>query len=199
MQLEIPPAWRELIDNLKSVGFFEACIAGGALRDLDNERPVKDLDLFVTDRGEHTYDMLVKALGPGTSIIHRNYAASYPGFADVAEVWSFTPHDIRIPVQVVCTELRHGPQAVIARCDFGMSRIAFDGEKVIMHEDYRLDKALKRFTLCRCDDTEQFERSFARWQRLREKYPEYVLHVPMWACQYIPRHLKAATFDARTP
>lgn len=47
----IPEEWLNVLAHIKKEGATEAIIAGGALRDLYNERPVKDVDIFVVSRG----------------------------------------------------------------------------------------------------------------------------------------------------
>ena len=48
---DIPSSWRELLGEIREVA-PDAVIAGGALRDRDNGRPIKDLDVFVQIEGE---------------------------------------------------------------------------------------------------------------------------------------------------
>lgn len=47
----IPEEWLTVLDSIQKEGAVEGIIAGGALRDLYNERPVKDVDIFVVSRG----------------------------------------------------------------------------------------------------------------------------------------------------
>ncbi|MBI1214403.1 MAG: hypothetical protein GC185_01130 [Alphaproteobacteria bacterium] len=52
MQVEsIPAEWRKVLFEIQSQSASEAVIAGGALRDLFNDRPVKDVDIFLKTRG----------------------------------------------------------------------------------------------------------------------------------------------------
>src|SRR3546814_3352677 len=48
--MEIPEKWRELLASVRSV-FPTAIIAGGAMRDLENGTPVKDIDINVEANG----------------------------------------------------------------------------------------------------------------------------------------------------
>jgi hypothetical protein len=61
--MNIPLRWIDALRQLHENGFPEAIIAGGALRDLDNDRPIKDVDIFVRNRGVMTKTMLEKAFG----------------------------------------------------------------------------------------------------------------------------------------
>ena len=55
--LNIPQRWRDALTALQDGGFPEAIIAGGALRDLDNGAPVKDVDIFVKWRSNIVEDL----------------------------------------------------------------------------------------------------------------------------------------------
>ena len=47
---KVPQEWRRLVKTFHAGGANEAVIAGGALRDLFNERPIKDVDIFLRSR-----------------------------------------------------------------------------------------------------------------------------------------------------
>lgn len=48
---KIPAEWTTLLGGFHAAGANEAIIAGGALRDLFNDRAIKDVDIFLRDRG----------------------------------------------------------------------------------------------------------------------------------------------------
>jgi hypothetical protein len=48
---KIPQEWLGVLASMQQTGAPEAVIAGGALRDLFNGRKVKDVDIFLTNRG----------------------------------------------------------------------------------------------------------------------------------------------------
>jgi hypothetical protein len=48
---QVPESWRGLVAAMQQEGAPEAIIAGGALRDLFNERPIKDVDIFLRGQG----------------------------------------------------------------------------------------------------------------------------------------------------
>lgn len=48
---KVPQDWRRLVKAFQAGGANEAVMAGGCLRDLFNERPVKDVDIFLRSRG----------------------------------------------------------------------------------------------------------------------------------------------------
>lgn len=48
---KIPTEWTSVLNAFQSSGANEAIIAGGAMRDLFNGRAIKDVDIFLRDRG----------------------------------------------------------------------------------------------------------------------------------------------------
>ena len=95
----IPARWNEILDALHRGGFPEAVIAGGALRDLDNGKPIKDVDVFVAGKGGAVNEqtMLNKAFGyAGVSIFEMpddKLKEEYPDWNDgVCGVYNFK-HD----------------------------------------------------------------------------------------------------------
>ena len=49
--LQIPEEWQKVLEAFQASGAIEAVIAGGALRDLFNDRAVKDVDIFLQTLG----------------------------------------------------------------------------------------------------------------------------------------------------
>lgn len=48
---QVPQEWRRLLQTFQSAGADEAVIAGGALRDLFNQKQIKDVDIFLRSQG----------------------------------------------------------------------------------------------------------------------------------------------------
>ena len=171
--MEIPAAYRAALADVCSV-FPGSMLAGGAMRDLDNGRPVKDLDVFCPNVGDlDTFKARVGTLA-STKLLgvmggYENWATSEcVGVLDVESPYG--------PVQLI--GLSTGPETILSRIDFGICQIGFDGEQVIRTEAYEADKAAKTFTIVRSDDEAQLDRSYRRWDRLREKYPDWRLAEP---------------------
>jgi hypothetical protein len=63
--IEIPQRWQDVLQRLHANGFPEAVIAGGALRDLDHGKPVKDVDIWVRTVVDTrlTRELVTKAMG----------------------------------------------------------------------------------------------------------------------------------------
>jgi hypothetical protein len=58
----IPPQWTKLLRRLHEAGFEDAIIAGGAIRDLDNAKPVKDIDIFLSAPSYDNPDLTDQAM-----------------------------------------------------------------------------------------------------------------------------------------
>jgi hypothetical protein len=151
--------------------FPGAVVAGGCLRDADNGRPIKDVDLFApnvsTKDGFDGLKLRVAASLPeGGEIV--GVMGGYETWATAECIGVF---DIRSPAldyQLIC--LTTPPEAILPRMDFGICRISWDGNTVHRTEEYLADQAAQKFTLRRCDDSTQFERSCSRYERLVQKY-----------------------------
>src|SRR3546814_2316422 len=63
------------------------------------------------------------------------------------------------------------PKGLLERLDFGICQIGFDGTDVIRTPAYVRDRDNQTFTLIRCDNADQKERSRQRFERLSVKYP----------------------------
>lgn len=183
--MQLPNRWREVLTAIQA-RFPEAIIAGGALRDLDHGKGVKDVDIFIADRGVTTYDMLVEAFGYPGRVVMDARAAEYLGSIDeVLAVFEFPPsgeHEVlgSAPFQIVVLPWYYlgngGPEfaeRTLARFDFGICRIAHDGVEITISPAYKRDKDNKTLTLLRCENERQLDRSLMRLERLERKYPGY--------------------------
>lgn len=181
-QLEVPPAWHDLIKRVHAAGLSEGVIAGGALRDLDNNVAPKDIDVFVWDRGKERNQEMLAGLWPEDAISTDvpRHVCNYLSSGDVSEVLKIDHDAVLVPVQIVFLRQRQGPAAIADRCDFGISRIIYGGTQPFITDDYLIDKALKRFTILRADNKDDLERSERRFVRISERYPEWELVIPEW-------------------
>lgn len=150
----IPWRWSEVLHSLHDFGFSEALIAGGALRDLDNGKPIKDVDIFVAGdgRAESELGRLNEAFGyAGTSIFElsqERLADEYPDWNQgVCGVYNFTYEDpgatriMPMPeFQVIVlgdTKSREAARkgddafryAVVNSFDIGFCRLSYDAKK----------------------------------------------------------------------
>jgi len=165
--MQLPAAYAATLAAVREV-FPGAMIAGGALRDLDNDRPVKDLDIFAPDVPD--LDLLrsraAGLLRPGALM---GVMGGYESWATAECVGVL---DISGPLSdFQLIGLRSGPETIIPRLDFGICQIGHTGEQLIVTPAYLADKANQTFTLVRSDDDAQRDRSVRRHERLAEKYP----------------------------
>lgn len=76
----MPQEWRRLLAALHKAGAPEAIIAGGALRDLYNDRPIKDVDIFLADRFMNKR-LVKKAMAAAGLEIHKQEVAGDYGIS----------------------------------------------------------------------------------------------------------------------
>src|SRR5262245_52415439 len=144
--LIVPARWQEVLLSLRAGGFPEAVIAGGALRDLDNNRPVKDVDIFVRHR-DGAVELLDKAFGYGGYILGDdervyannthgvvrvvNFPATKPGEATPVDVFAadafnwLDAEEPEPPFQVITLDAAEDEDFtdfVLARMDIGLCR-----------------------------------------------------------------------------
>lgn len=185
---DLPATWHISLQKVRDL-FPGAMIAGGALRDLDNGRPVKDIDIFAPNCTDLE---LAKSFAQGLSNKPLNVLSSenrvnaegrvYQEWAasDVLAIIDIEGEELNY--QLIC--LKCGPEDIIKRIDFGICRIATDGETITRTDEYHADRVNACFTIHRCDDTSQFDRSIRRHERLVKKYEGWPLKIaPHLQCQ----------------
>lgn len=180
----VMPFFRDVIIRLKEGGFPEALVAGGCLRDWDNghEAEVKDIDVFVKDRPGYLAALIDAMPGFSYRLAVPVHIAQYMQFEGVVAVHEFvsTTHPEMPPVQVCVMQANRStdPSVIIARHDFGICQIGYDGNGVYTTGEYDEDHANHTFTLVRCRDEKDFARSMKRWERLCQKYTSWTLRLP---------------------
>lgn len=184
--MNIPAAYAATLAHVQG-HFPGAMIAGGCLRDLDNDRPVKDVDIFLpnlvppppppldpsdffaclaTDDFEWLRWRVSASLPMDGQIV--GVMGSYEGWATEEVLGVFDISTPLLDYQLIC--LTTGPETILPRMDFGICRISYDGDMVHRTNEYHADKHNERFTLLRCGSHTELERSLARHKRLSEKY-----------------------------
>lgn len=169
--MEIPPQWASLLRGIRRV-VPSAVLAGGALRDLDNDRPVKDLDIFVIAENDRDAEGVTNLLRE----------AGYPVCNDPGDITAY-PEDQNLEVvRVAHLEGREDVQfifvnwdtsRIVERFDYGICQITFDGTALYRSPAYEEDKRDQVFRLRRDRPTPVSMRgSVKRYARLtNEKYP----------------------------
>jgi hypothetical protein len=167
--MDIPENWKTLLAAVREV-LPDAVIGGGCLRDLDNGREVKDIDIFTSGanmrRLTNNRDELIEAgfdcdeidpdklypIGDGNDVV---------GHFDILG-------GVGLPVQIIVV---NWPIArIVERFDFGICWLAFDGETLTRPVEYDEDKRDKVFRLRRQRTNEEMVASVHRYARLSRKY-----------------------------
>lgn len=154
----------------------EAVVAGGFMRDIRNGRPVKDVDIFVRPLNHNEYAEF-------TGLINVTHPDPEPRTLDGDEYFEWEPWVKRTTeyqsddgwpaVNLIEIDIPRGlpfTETLLNRFDFGLCRIAWDGDGVLTTVDYMHDADNQIITLRRCENMEQFVRSMQRYERLRQKY-----------------------------
>lgn len=178
--MNIPQRWLDVLSALQSAGFTEAFIGGGALRDLDHGKPVKDVDIFVRYCGAETFEKVKKILGNGgedRTQYHSEYVINFPDVAGVYEFWSEFDEP---PLNVISCNGPDGDYAFrehhLARFDLGICRITHDGKYVAVDPAYQTDKANQTITIV---NPVKLERSIERAKRIRGRaYCDWAVILP---------------------
>ena len=172
--MQVPQFWADALTSIRAVHpmLESAVIAGGALRDLDNGREIRDIDIFV--RGEGEKDLFAcreRLLEAGFEVGYYDPDKLYPVGENNEVVGYFDVHveAVEQPFQLIV--VKWDTAKIVDRFDFGICKIAFDGRDLVVHPDYTEDKAAQQFRICRERDRSQLEASVHRYARLAQKYP----------------------------
>jgi Poly A polymerase head domain len=157
----------------------EAHIAGGAVRDTILEKPIADIDVFMTD--EHVEEA-AGLLRSSCHYVKVGEWKQYLGFSDPAmtRVAKFERADETIPICIIgLLSSFANPQDNIARFDFGICMAAFDGQQITRAAEFDQDEKDRTFTLCRADNPAQFAYSLSRFEKITAaRYKGWSLVVP---------------------
>lgn len=176
--MHIPADWSALLRAIRRV-CPTAVIAGGALRDLDNGREVKDIDVFVFADSDREAFAAMEALNGANLDV--SYDETFEGGKaypedqnlEVIQIAELHGHDLEVPVQLIF--VRWDTARIVERFDYGICRLSWDGETLTRPPEYDEDKAAKVFRLRRDRPTPISMRgSVRRYARLTaEKYPDW--------------------------
>lgn len=173
MHLNIPADWAATLNRVQQLAPY-AVLAGGALCDLDNMRPVKDIDIFYF---ANQFFGTTQELN-GYRYSHGVDGHYIDGNGEVvrADVWS--RFDGSPDLNLIAIQRYGFIGEVVCRVDFGICQVGYDRESVFFTDAYERDKANKTFTLTRADSEASVARSMRRYERLRQKYPGWKLVFP---------------------
>jgi hypothetical protein len=162
----------------------EALLAGGCIRDCINNVPVNDFDIFVPEDMAWIARRAIKDTHPklGRSIPEPYFTHNN----DVRSV-SYYEGDALTPVNIIgVTRGTCTPEQQLERFDFGICRVAFDGDNLWKDLSFDRDMLQKTFTLTDAYQTcDQLNYSLGRFERLSAKYQGWKLVRPE------PKHKEA--------
>lgn len=169
--------WAALLGELQ---FFDPDlhIAGGALRDLRCQRPIKDVDIFM-EYGNVSRHVKVKdkLRAMGYHMVAQ-FGEDYFTHAPNTKVVDYWQRDEELPVNVIFQKNRFSLDEQLKRFDFGICQIGFNGVQVVSTDFFLQDMSEEKFTLRSCENSDQYYSSLQRYERLKEKYEEWPLVVP---------------------
>lgn len=172
----IPKEW-DYVLNLIQKQFPKAIIAGGALRDLDNGRSIKDVDIFIPTSISGTVQELYNAVRE--HYIFADATLSFASYIDGEEQEVPEEHEDRALDGIVFFEYAgykfecivcKPAFADISSFDINICQIKYDGSCVIKTEAYERgvrDNYIRIVTQNRQD------RNAARLARIAVKYPDW--------------------------
>lgn len=179
---QIPEAWIDTLSAIQAELDPEAVIAGGAIRDLDNDKEIKDVDIFLSS-------------SVSIAKVKKLLKSSFDEWTDTPE-YNFTKEGtlpVRkgrhlkgscvgtskggvLPVNLIVVGDDYTPTSrVVDGFDFGLCQIWYDGKDIRATMNYQIDKERSQFTLVHCEGPERFQRSLIRYQRLVQKYVDFPL------------------------
>lgn len=170
--MNIPEPWNAALAAVKRIA-PEAVIAGGALRDLDNGREVKDIDIFVRGTTEPALARLRNAVvRAGFDAEEIDPSKMYPvgDGQDVVGHFDAEFPGCDVPVQIIMVNHDCAPEVLVTRFDYGICRIVYDGETLLRAPEYLSDQAAEVFKLRRQRTDQELVASVHRFARLRQKY-----------------------------
>ena len=173
--------------------FPEAVIAGGALRDLHFNKPIKDVDVFVSSLGKDSVAGLIKGLYPETEFsgptVYQMIPESIADYTSWAErdgirgVWQVI-HDLDTPpLQIIALDRPVSMSSMAARCDFGFCQVASDGYSIHYTPAFYTDADNNTATYTGPYADDQIMRSRRRADRLRDRYPDRQFVFPALAAE----------------
>lgn len=176
---QLKPEWKAVLREVQKIDPY-ALIAGGCLRDIVHNVPIKDIDIFVTP-------MSLSRWGQCCLAVQEHYPTlsnddDFDDSTATAPIECETGHMYYrrkdpIPINMILLKTLR-PVEYAPRFDWGLCQIYYDGNTVTRLSPFNQDSANKTLTLCRWTDLEGVQYSYGRFERLLKKYPGYKLVVP---------------------
>lgn len=181
IQLNIPSEWLHTLSVLQGV-YPSAIIAGGALRDIFFNKPVKDVDIFVElDRDTiNTDTFLEEVANTLESVLEEDSdvkliaASTYSGTdldRDILCIFNIVVNSKTYDIIFIA----RGSVPAVEKFDVNICQIYYDGYKVITtsaFDDCVETKTIKVLNVNRKD------RGRKRLERMQAKFPEFTIEWP---------------------
>ncbi len=175
---KIDPRARDLWHELHSMG-VRTVLAGGACRDVYHGKVPKDYDFMVLGNDWMRHSLHLETLGrgladPGT--YKELIQASYSGNLRCGDVWEFQYSGLQVNIIFPCLD-GDGPwkdaQTALDHFDTSLNVIAYDFIRETPYIDPRFAGRTGKVTFISDPDRVGFDRTYKRFTRLVEKYPQY--------------------------
>ncbi len=188
MTIEVPQKWIEEMNRWKLLfPMAKAAIAGGCLRDLDNNIKIKDVDIFLWSNDLPACSDIFDTVD-GEVNAWTKWDKDY--FSKLGKIKSRITDEVvyvaeykndEIVYNIVFLKAEYNVEQFMQRLDFGLSRIGiFDAaEGIFRHRDYVADLAHQQFVIRRCENDGQLSRSKERGKGLMKRYPGFTLVAPL--------------------
>lgn len=172
--MPFPSDWTRALARVHAAGGADAVIAGGAVRDFLLGREIKDIDIFLQSHGFIADEKIARFAFDGIKLQLTNGSYRPAEIGEVGTLWVYDD-PFGTPVQLIFLDINESvtPAIAIEHCDFGLCRVAFDGEQLHMSGHFIADLAGQTMTLRRDMTTNNVERSKRRFDRLSVKFPTY--------------------------
>lgn len=164
MHKPIPQEWLDVLSRVQTVS-PSAIIAGGALRDLYNDKPIKDVDIFIAYNP--IIDFEIGELFCDTTKVFQQHD-EYNG-VELLAVYESTIDGVLYNF-IVCTE----EHCDINNFDINICQISCDGKKLSFTAEYSYgirDKVIRIVNVNCLDENRK------RVERIHNKYPEFKVQV----------------------
>lgn len=190
----IPYEWEAILSKLRTNGFPEAIIAGGAIRDLDHDKPVKDVDIFIRKPenldGLSLKGLVEEALGRNVDNTVVDFQIGEEMADDANETYDL--HEMSVyaiyrlftletTFEIIVMQYSEAPfvSSVIDDFDIGFCQAWYPSETPGLPFDvtvaYADDFYGKSLTVLKAPTPRALERTMKRVRRLLEKYPDFTV------------------------
>ncbi len=166
--MQIPVLWQEVLKDVQRV-FPSAMIAGGALRDLFYNKPVKDVDIFCNvEESPDDFDTLLMEVFPQLILTQGGGSSRYLGSTEGRLMYGiYQLHIEGITFEFIVTT----PEACdVTEFDLSICQATYDGNKVYLTDEFKATAETKIIKVCNINRADRQEE---RVQRILMKYPDF--------------------------